>query len=42
MKKEFNRATYALYRYTPHIAGADLFYRVYAQFFGKEDLGGKI
>lgn len=37
-----NRATYALYRYTPHIAGADLFYRVYAQFFGKEDLGGKI
>lgn len=36
------RATYALYRYTPHIAGSDLFYQVYNQFFGKNDLGGKI
>jgi len=37
-----NRATYSFYRYTPHIEGADLFYRIYDQFFGKDDLGGKI
>lgn len=36
-----NRATYALYRYTPHKDGADLFYRIYKQFFGEEDLGGQ-
>ena len=37
-----NRSTYSLYRYTPHIEGADLFYRLYNQFFGNDDLGGKM
>lgn len=37
-----NNATLALYTYTPHLAGANLFYRVYSQFFGNNDLGGEI
>lgn len=37
-----NKATLAFYRYTPHLAGANLFYRVYSQFFGNDDLGGEI
>ncbi len=35
-----NRATAAFYHYTSHIEGADLFYRVYSQLFGTDDLGG--
>lgn len=37
-----NKATLALYKYTPHMAGANLFYRIYSQFFGNDDLGGEI
>lgn len=37
-----NKATFSFYKYTPHLAGADLFYRVYNQFFGNDDLGGEI
>lgn len=29
-----NRATYSLYRYTPHVAGAKLFFDIYSSFFG--------
>lgn len=28
-----NRATYSLYKYTPHIAGAELFFDIYQDFF---------
>lgn len=35
-----NAATYSLYKYTPHLAGARLFYDVYEGFFGVDDLGG--
>lgn len=40
--KAVNAATYSLYRYTPHIAGAKLVYNVYKMFFGTEDLGGSL
>lgn len=29
-----NRATYSLYKYTPHISGAELFFDIYHSFFG--------
>ena len=35
-----NASTYSLYKYTPHLAGARLFYDVYKRFFGGDDLGG--
>ena len=37
-----NASTYSLYKYTPHIEGAELVYKVYAGFFGTNDLGGPI
>lgn len=36
-----NKSTLVLYRYTPHLDGINLFYRVYSQFFGNDDLGGE-
>jgi len=37
-----NASTYCLYKYTPHIEGAKLVYKVYRMFFDTEDLGGVV
>ncbi len=40
--KTVNAATYSLYKYTPHIAGPELVYKVYKGFFNTDDLGGTL
>ena len=40
--KTVNAATYSLYKYTPHIAGPELVYKVYKGFFNTDDLGGRL
>ena len=40
LTKALNAATFSLLKYTPHVIGNHVFYTVYDQFFGTNDLGG--